>query len=131
MSHQVSEVIYICLKRITAPFGSVFWCRLVSATQGLIRYIPRGILARQTEVDEIINGRTLGPGVSLRSTLKVPITIDFDRMEAIRIHLRRAKHYIVGRAIATRVIQTRGVLILKCDSLPMGDISLMHKSNAL
>ena len=98
---------------------------------GLIRYIPRGILARQTEVDEIINGRTLGPGVSLRSTLKVPITIDFDRMEAIRIHLRRAKHYIVGRAIATRVIQTRDVLVLKCDSLPMGDISLMHKSNAL
>ena len=80
----------------------MFWRRLVFATQGFIRYIPRGILARQTEVDEIINGRTLGPGVSLRSTLKVPITIDFDRMETVRIHFRRAKHYIVGRAIATK-----------------------------
>ena len=61
-------------------------------------HLERGVLAGQTKVNEIINGRTLGPGVSLRSTLEVHITIDFDRMEPIWIHFRRAKHYIVGES---------------------------------
>ena len=79
----------------------MFWCRLVSATQGLICYIPRDVLAGQTKVNEIVNWRTLGPRISLRSALEVLITIVLDWMEPIWIHPERAEHYIVGRAIAT------------------------------
>ena len=79
----------------------MFGCRLVSATQGLIRYIPRHIMARQTKVNEIVDWRTLGPRISLRGTLEVLITIVLGWMEPIWIHPRRAEHYIIGRAIAT------------------------------
>ena len=102
LPHKVSDVINIGWKRVTTFFRSVFRGRLVSTTYRLVQHILGGVLAGQTEVYEIINRRSLSPGVSLRCTLEIPIAIDVDWAEPIRIHSRRAAHDVVGRAITAR-----------------------------
>ena len=84
----------------------MLWCRLVSTTQRLVCDISRGVLAGQTKVNEIVNGRTLGPGVCLGGALPVPISINFDWMEPIRVHSGRVEHDIICCAVAAKAFQT-------------------------
>jgi hypothetical protein len=88
----------------------MLWCRLVSATQRLVCGISRGVLAGQTKVNEIVNGRTLGPGVCLGGSLQVPILVNFDRMEAIRVHSGWVEHDIVCCTVAAKAFQTRSIV---------------------
>lgn len=88
----------------------MLWCRLVSATERLVHYIARGVLAGQTKVNEIVNWRTLGPGVGLGSTLEVPISINFSWMKPVRVHSGRVEHDIVSCAVAAKDFQIRGTL---------------------
>jgi hypothetical protein len=102
LTHKVSDVIDIGWKWVAAFSRSVFWRRLVSTTYRFIQYIPRGVLAGQTKVDEIINRRALSPSISLCSALEIPIPINFDRMESLRIHPRGVEHDVVSRAITAK-----------------------------
>jgi hypothetical protein len=105
LAHEVSDVVYISWKRITAASGTVLWRRLVSAAQGLVQYISRGVVAGQTEANEIENGGTLDPGVCLGGAIEASITIDLGGTGHIRIHSRLAERDIVGREIAVRLFR--------------------------
>ena len=70
------------------------------------------------------------PGISLRSTLEVPISIDLDGVKPIRIHFRRIEHDIVSRAIASKAVRLESPQVI-VGFIPMGDISLMHESDTL
>jgi hypothetical protein len=111
LANKVPDVIDVCMERITmASAGSMLRRRLVFATQRLVHDISRAILAGKAKIDEIVNRRTLGPGVGFGSTLEVPISINFDRVEPIGVHSRRVKHDIVGGAVAVKHFQTRDAL---------------------
>ncbi len=70
------------------------------------------------------------PGISLRSTLEVPISINLDGVKPIRIHFRRIEHDIVSRAIASKAVRLESPQVI-VGFIPVSDISLMHESNAL
>jgi hypothetical protein len=111
LANKVPDVIDVRMERITmSSVGFMLRRRLVSATQRLVHDISRGILAGKAEIDEIVNRRTLGPGVGLGSTLEVPISINLDRVEPIGVHPGRVKHDIVGSAVAVKHFQTRDAL---------------------
>ena len=78
----------------------------------------------------MVTGGTLRPGVSLRSTPKVSISIDLDRVKPIRIHFRRIEHDVVSCAITSKIVrlESLGVIVV---FIPVCDIPLMHESDAL
>jgi hypothetical protein len=107
LANKVPDMIDVCMERITmASAGSMLRRRLISATQRLVHDISRGILAGKAKIDEVVNGRTLGPGVGFGSTLEVPISINFDRVEPIGVHSGRVEHDIVSGAVTVKDIQT-------------------------
>jgi hypothetical protein len=107
LANQVPDVIDVCMKRITmSSSGSMLRRRLVFTTKRLVHDIPRGILAGKAKIGEIVNGRTLSPGVGLGSTLEVPTSINFDWVEPIGVHSGRIEHDVVSGAVAVNYFQT-------------------------
>jgi|SRR5712671_407439 len=96
----------------------------------MIHGLPRGVLARQAEVNEDVARRTLGPRVSSRFALKIPLPVNLDRVESFGVHPRRIKHNVVCRGI------TRSDVRIKPSKanewvIPVSYISLMHKLETL
>ncbi len=93
--------------------------------------IGRIIEPRKAKIDEKVLRRTPGPRVALRLSTEILASSRENRMERIRIHIRRLKHDVLIRAITDASLIRNNKMQQDKTSIPMGDVIFMHELYAL